>query len=163
MAGVDPERALRIWVEDQVDDHAQGAVVGDPVSPNPKKFKGDMVNVLPGTGTLKGAAFRIDVPALAGQQQLGVTGSKATLHVVQFFNRGAATVMPWPHDKNFLVETVFEPDASNPLTNAEPPGSAAEDLAAAAGAFGHATEVAAWLVGGVAVIFILSKLGSRQS
>lgn len=163
MAGVDPSRALRIWVEDQVDDHAPGAVVGDPVSPNPKKFKGEMVKEVPNANGLTQAAIRKEVPGLEGAQQLGEEGSGARLFFVRFYNRGEASALPWPHDKNFLVESVYQPDATNGLTNAPPPGSAAEDLQAAAGALGHGLEVVAWVAGGVAVLFILSKLGSRQS
>lgn len=163
MAGVEPERALRIWVEDQVDDNAPGAVVGDPVSPNPKKFKGEMVKVVPNANGLVQASIRKDVPGLEGAQQLGEEGSGARLFFVRFYNRGESSALPWPHDKNFLVESVYQPDATNGLTNSPPPGSAAEDIEHAAAAVSGALVPVALIVGGVAVLFILSKLGSRSS
>lgn len=162
MAGVSPERALRIWVEDQVDDNAPGAIVGDPVSPNPKKLKGDMVQVLPNANGLAPVQMRGDVPGLAGSQQLGEQGSGAQQHFVRFFNRGAGAAMPWPHDANFLVENVYQPSAQNPITNAPDPGSFGGDLTAAGKQLGHAIEVLAWVGGGVALLVLLSKMKGRS-
>lgn len=161
-AGIPAERSLRIWVEDQVDDNAPGATVGDPISPNPKKFKGEMVKVVPNANGLTQAAIRRDVPGLEGAQQLGEQGSGARLFFVRFFNRGAHSALPWPHDKNFLVESVYQPDAGNALTNAPPPGSAAEDAAAAAAIAGKALGGVAWIIGGGLALVAVIAMAKRS-
>lgn len=126
MIGVSRDRRLRIWVENAVDDMAPGAEVGDPLSPNPKKFKGEMVQIIPNDAGL----FRII------GKELGSAGvvldSPAELRFVRFFNRGAMTALPWPHDENYLLDAVYMPSATNPVTNGPEPASTAADIDKAA-------------------------------
>jgi hypothetical protein len=162
-AGITEDQLLKLWVENQVEDNASGANVSDPLNPSPEHFRGDNVQIIASPGTLARAAVREDsIPELTGAQQLGTKDSTARLRTVRFYNRGSATVMPWPHDQNFLVDAVFQPDAKNPLTNAPAPttfGGAAKDAAAA---IEHGLETLAWVVGGAATLFLLFKLRSSK-
>lgn len=128
MIGVGRDRRLRIWVENEVDDNAPGAEVGDPLSPNPKKFKGEMVQIISNDAGLV---------RLVGKE-LGSSGvvldGPPELRFVRFFNRGPLTGLPWPHDSNYLLDAAYMPSATNPVTNAPEPPSAAADVGAAAAA-----------------------------
>jgi len=128
MIGVAPERQLRIWVEDEVRLHAGGADVADPV-----KLKGDQVEILDGPP--------VGLPAAATKE--GVGGESAllldgppTLRYVRFFNHGTASKLPWPHDSDFLLDTVFRPDPGAPATSGEPPGRLSDAATEAAGKIG---------------------------
>lgn len=167
-AGITQDQLLKIWVENQIEDNASGANLSDPLNPNPEKFRGDQVQILITKPTgLAQAEIRHDIPELAGALQLGKAGSPAVLRSVRFYNRGQGTVMPFPHDQNFVVETVYQPSLTNPITNSEPPktvGGAIKDAAtASAHALGEAVTVAAWGLGAVALILVLSKFGSSKS
>lgn len=157
-AGESAERVMRVWVEDELSDNAPGSAVADPA--NPAALKGDQIQPIPKVDGLAVAVSRANVPEFAGAQQVGKTDSTATLHTVRFFNRGAETVMPWPHDTNFLLDAVYTPSASNPVTNAPQPSSLP-------GVLGQAASAASAVAEGVAVIgalWLLSKLiGSRRS
>lgn len=155
-AGLSLERQLRIWVEDAVQDGAPGVAVADPA--NPAALKGDQVQLLPNPGGLAVAATRSEVPELAGALQIGEQGSEATKTTVRFFNRGAAAVLPWPHDQNYVVDAVFEPSTTNPVTNAEPPSSLGGAASSAANAIGHGIETLAWVAGGVGLLLLLANL-----
>src|SRR3954470_7881441 len=139
-AGESPERLLRVWVEDELADNAPGVAVADPL--NPAALKGEPVQVIPRVTGLAIAALRHDVPELAGALQLGNKGSTAALHTVRFFNRGDASALPWPHDKNFVLETVYEPSSTNEVTNAPPPGTLAGGVDSALHAAGNFAESA---------------------
>jgi len=128
MIGVGRDRRLRIWVENQVDDNAPGAEVGDPLSPNPTKFKGEMVQIIPNDAGLA----RIIGKELGAASV--VLDGPPTLRFVRFYNRGPVTALPWPHDSNYLLDAVYMPSASNPVTNAPEPDSAAGDIEAVADA-----------------------------
>jgi hypothetical protein len=156
-AGMTPERLLRVWVEDQLRDNAPGVAVADPA--NPAALSGDPVQPIPGATGLDAALTRGSVPALAGAQQLGTASSGAQLRFVRFFNRGTASVMPWPHDVNFELDTVFQPSATNPITNAPGPATLAGAASNALGGLVTALEIAA----AVGVAVLLSKLvGGRK-
>lgn len=130
-AGESSERLLRVWIEDQLRDNAPGSAVADPA--NPLALSGAQIQPIPSVKTvpisdadgLAVAATRADIPELAGALQLGNSDSKATLHTVRFYNRGALTLMPWPHDQNFVVDRAYIPSAQNPVTNSPPPSSLA--------------------------------------
>lgn len=155
-AGISLERQLRIWVEDAVQDGAPGVAVADPA--NPAALKGAQVQILPNAGGLTAAASRSEVPELADSLQLGEKGSAAVKHTVRFFNRGAAAVLPWPHDQNYVLDAVFQPSAQNPVTNGEPPSSLGGAASSAASAIGHGLETLAWVGGGVAVLLVVLNL-----
>jgi hypothetical protein len=163
-AGISQDELLQTWVVDQIEDNAPGANLSDPLNPDPRKFRGDVVQIIPNAGTLARAAVRDAIPTLAGAQQLGTANSTARLVTVRFYNRGAASTMPWPHDQNFLVDSVFAPDAGNMITNSPAPSTAAGTLSDIGSGIGHGLETLAWVVGGAAAIFLISKfVGSRQS
>lgn len=166
-AGISQDQLVKLWVENQVEDNAPGANVSDPINPFPDHFRGDDVQILPNPGTLKRAVVRDAIPALAGAQQLGTGSSTATLRTVRFYNRGAQTTMPWPHDQNFLLDVVYMPDAANPLTNSPAPTTAGGTLTKAGGdladALAHGFDTLAWVAGGVAAIFLIYKFGSSKS
>ena len=112
MVGVSDERRLRIWVEDEVRTHLGSADVDDPID-----LKGSQVEVLHGPPEgLEPAAIKEKVqgPAL-------LLDGKATLHYVRFFNRGDAGKIKWPHNENFLLDTVYQPSETSPVTQGPGP------------------------------------------
>ncbi len=162
-AGISEDRLLQLWVENEIENNAPGANLSDPLNPNPEHFRGDSVQIIQGAGTLSRAAVRDSIPALAGAQQLGNTDSTARLRTVRFYNRGQATTMPWPHDQNFLVDAVFQPDPTNGITNAPAPSTFGGSVKELGSGIAHAVETLAWVAGGAAVVFLLVKLGSNKS
>lgn len=149
MIGVGRDRRLRIWVENAVDDNAPGAEVGDPLSPNPKKFKGEMVQIIPNDAGL----VRV-MPKEIGAAGVVLDGPPE-LRFVRFYNRGALTALPWPHDENYLLDAVYMPSPTNPVTNAPEPPSAAADIDAA----GDAAVTAAKSIGSGVVVVLGIGLG----
>lgn len=161
--GLGLDRLLQIWVEDQIKDNAPGTAVADPA--NPAALRGDQIQILPGAGSLHVLLNRLEqAPELAGVTHLGKPGASGTLQLrfVRFFNRGTESVLPWPHDPNYLLESVFQPSPSNPLTNSPRPGSLGGGLDDAARAIGHGLETLAWVAGGAAAILLLVNLTRRQ-
>lgn len=156
-AGESQERLLRVWVEDQLRDNAPGVAVADPL--NPAGLSGDPVQPIPKVTGLELAATRADVPELAGALQIGTSSSAAQLRTVRFYNRGAAAVLPWPHDVNFVLDAVYVPSTSNPVTNAAPPTTLGGAASAAGDSIAHALTLVAWVGGGIAALLLLSKLG----
>lgn len=159
--GVSHDRELQIWVEDAIKTGAPGAAVADPA--NPLALRGDQVQIIPHPAGLIVGMTRAEIPALAGALQVGTESSKATLRTVRFFNRGTVAVLPWPHDRNFVLDAVYVPSPSNPITNAPAPSSLGGVASEAANAVGHGLEVLAWVVGGAALLVALSKLGKGRS
>lgn len=155
-AGESPDRLLRVWVENELSDNAPGVAVADPA--NPAALRGDQIQIIPNAGTLTAAVTRASVPQWAGALQVGTKDSAAHLRVVRFFNRGEASVLPWPGDQNFVVDTVYQPEATNTITNAPAPDSLAGALGGAAAGVGQVVTVVAWAAGAIAVAVILSKL-----
>lgn len=161
-AGESPERVMRVWVENEISDNAPGAAVADPA--NPAALRGDQIQPIPAVSGLSVAVARGDVPALAGAQQLGKEGSTATLHTVRFWNRGSDTVMPWPHDENFLLETVYTPSATNAVTNSPQPSSLGGLASQSADVVGHGLETLAWVAAGAGFLYALKIIfGRRES
>ena len=160
-AGESPERVMRVWVENELEENAPGSAVADPA--NPAALRGDQIQPIPKVTGLDVAASRADIPALAGAEQVGKQGSTATLRTVRFWNRGAQTVMPWPHDENFLLDAVYTPSTTNAVTNAPQPTSLAGTATDAGAAIGHGLETLAWVVGGVAALLLLSKFVGRSN
>jgi len=168
-AGISPEQLAKLWVENWVEKNAPGANVSDPVNPNPEHFRGDEVQILPVKPTGLNIAAGRESAGLGGEQHLGTvdaTGAPIS-RSVRFYNRGEAALTPWPHDQNFLVDVVYEPSKTNPITNSAPPataGGAVKDAAeAAAHALNEIVTVAAWGLGAVAAIMLLSKIRSSRS
>ena len=165
-AGISPDQSLRLWVENQIEDNAPGANLSDPLNPNPEHFRGDEVQIISKPTGLAQSEVRGEIPELAGALQVGVTGSSALPRSVRFYNRGAQTVMPWPHDQNFVVDTVYTPSLTNPITNSQPPKTVGGGLdaagKAAAEALGEVVTVAAWGLGGIALILLLSNMRKRS-
>jgi hypothetical protein len=152
---------LRIAVENWIKDNAPGAAVADPA--NPAALRGDQVQIIPSAGTLEALQTRGEIPEFAGAVQVGDADSRAKLRVVRFFNRGVPAVVPWMHDANMLLDTVYAPSSANPITNAPAPDS----LAGAAGAAGETLKTVAIVVGGVAaaalLVALLQAARSRRS
>lgn len=151
--GLDAERRLRVWVEDMAD-AASGAQLHDPLNPSAKHFDGDEVDVLQNAAGLAPAVDRTSVPVGIPPLEGAVT-----LRYVRFFNRGVATVLPWPHSSNYLLEAVYAPAKDNPVTNAPAPVSATETVKdgakAAASGLGSLATVAAWGVGALVVLKVV--------
>lgn len=116
MVGVSRDRQLQIWVEDQVRLHATEASVADPID-----LKGSQVEILTGSPGLKVAMRKENVPgpALVVETQ----DLSPQLRFVRFFNRGEASQLPWPHDDSYLLDAVFQPDPTNPVTKGDGPGT----------------------------------------
>jgi hypothetical protein len=128
-AGLSLDRQLRIWIDEKISSEAPGVNLDsgilDPV--NPTVLKGDAVQIIPNPGGLETLVTRAVVPALAGALQLGKEGSGARKRTVRFFNEGSASVMPWPNDENYVLDAVYKPSATNPITSGPPPEAGAGD------------------------------------
>jgi hypothetical protein len=148
--GLSKERRLRIWVEAAAQ-AAPGAAVADPV--NPLALKGAQVELIPTTEGLELAAGRD--PSL-------MLSAAAHPFNVRFFNRGAFGVTPWPHDDEYLLDDVWRPSTSNPITNGPRPdslGGGATDAAnAVKNAAGDIAGVVVVAVAGVGLILLLSRV-----
>lgn len=158
-AGMSLDRQLQVWVENEIKDNAPGTAVADPA--NPAALRGDQIQIVPGAGSLAVAFNRREqLPEFAGDLHLGKAGTQgnAPLRFVRFFNRGVASVMPWPRDQNYILESVFQPSSTNPITNAPAPSSLGGAATDAANAIGNGLETIAWIAGGAAVLLILMNL-----
>lgn len=159
--GVPLERQLRIWVEDWIKDHAPAAAVADPW--NPAALRGAQVEIIPSAGGLELLQSRADVPGVAGAVQVGKEGSQAKKFTVRFFNRGDETATTWPHDKNYLLDGVYQPSASNPITSGAPPSSLAGAASGAADAAGSALKVVGVIAGvGVAALLVVALINASK-
>jgi len=160
-AGVPLERQLRIWVEDWLREHAPDAAVADTA--NPFALKGSQVEIIPNAGGLELLQTRADVPGLAGAMQLGKEGSQGLKRTVRFFNRGPETAVAWPHDENYLLESVFQPSASNVLTNGAAPTSLGGAASSAADTIGSTLKVVAIVAGvGIGALLLVQILQARK-
>ncbi len=162
-AGVSLERQLRIWVEDWIRDKAPGAAVDD--QKNPFALKGAQIEIIPNAGGLEMLQTRADIPGLAGAMQLGEQGSAAKKFVVRFYNRAATeTAVAWPHDENYLLEAVYAPSSSNPITNGEAPSSAAGTATEVANTVGSAVKIVAIVAGvGLGALLLVQLLNASRS
>ncbi len=151
--GLDAERRLRIWVEDTAD-AASGAQLHDPLNPSAKHFDGDVLQ--------NAAGLAISVDRSSVPPGIPPIEGAVTLRFVRFFNRGQPTVLPWPHSSNYMLETVYAPSITNPVTNAPAPTSATEQIGKAVNALGSGLEVLAWVGGGVIALLLISKLGKGR-
>lgn len=159
--GVSLDRQLQIWVENQIKDNAPGAAVADPW--NPAALRGTQIQIIPHVTGLAAAAVRGSIPELAGLLNLGSSGSGATLRTVRFWNRGSATQMPWAHDSNYVLDTVYTPSSSNPVTSSPQPDSLGKSASDVAGEAGTALKVVA-IGGGVvlATVLLITVLNSSR-
>jgi hypothetical protein len=157
MVGLDLERQLRIHVENQIKDNAPGAAVADPA--NPLALRGDQIQIIPSAEGLAIETSRADVPELAGVVNLGGdANSKAILRTVRFFNRGTEAVLPWVHEPGYLLENVYTPSATNPITSGPRPGSLAGAASDAERAVEKAVTALLWVGGGVAAAVLIAKV-----
>lgn len=160
-AGVSLERQLRIWVEDWLREHAPTAAVADTA--NPFALKGSQIEIIPNPGGLERLQTRADVPGLAGAMQLGKEGSQGLKRTVRFFNRGGETAAAWPHDENYLLESVFQPSATNAITNGEAPTSLGGAASGAADTIGATLKVVAIVAGvGIGALLLIQILQARK-
>jgi hypothetical protein len=162
--GLSLERQLQIWVENAIEEGAPGVAVADPL--NPAALRGDQIQLLPNAGTLAVLVNRASAPSLAGALQLGDTDSKAILYTVRFYNRGTAGLLPWPHDENYVLENVFQPDPANPLTSGPAPSSLAGSVTAGLSATAKTIAIVGGVVlGGILLIALVKATsnGSRQA
>lgn len=156
--GLSLDRQLRIFVENTIADGAPGAAVSDPA--NPFALRGEQAQIIPAVTGLEVARTRAEVPEFAGATQLGKADSTAKLRTVRFWNRGAATVVPWPHDSDHLLDTVFVPSASNPVTSAEQPGSLAGAVSSAADTAGTTLKIVGIGAAALLLVVLLTRRGS---
>jgi hypothetical protein len=156
--GIAEDQMARLWVENQIEDNAPGANVSDPVNPDVEHLRGDEVQMLPGRPSLAIAAAR-EKAGFADPQHLGTDDAPGAPieRTVRFYNRGKATVMPWPHDKNFLVDVVYQPSASNVLTNGPAPKTAAEALSKAGDSLLVGLEIAGVGIGLLLILQLTRK------
>lgn len=145
MIGLSRDRRLRIWVEDEVRLNAPGTDVSDPID-----VKGSQVQIVAGDAPsgLKSGARKEQVPG-----DVMLLDGENERRVVRFFNHGKASALPWPHDKNYLLDEVYQPDPHATVTSGDAPrqiaGGAADDLKKTLPLVGT---VAAFFVGGVVLV-----------
>jgi hypothetical protein len=129
MVGVSRDTQLRIWVEDAVRLGDSNVEVADPID-----FKGSHVEILvaPPTGLAVAKAddgTPLTKDHLPGDPLLVETQDEAPeLRSVRFFNRGPEGRIVWPHDDNYLLDAVFQPDPKNPLTAGPGPRTIGETV-----------------------------------
>jgi hypothetical protein len=159
-AGLSLDRQLQIWVENEIKDNANGAAVADPA--NPAALRGDQIQLIPKVLDLTPVATRGSIPELAGALNVGSSGSKATLRTVRFFNRGTDAVLPWPHDENYVLDTVYQPDAANLVTSGPAPSSLAGAATAAADSALTVIKVVAVVAGVALLAMAVAKLADTR-
>jgi hypothetical protein len=161
-AGISLERQLRIWVEDWLREHAPAVAVADTV--NPFALKGSQIEIIPNSGGLELLQTRGDVAGLAGAMQLGKQGSQGLKKTVRFYNRGTeTTAVAWPHDENYLLESVFQPATGNPLTSGAAPTSLGGAASGAADTIGSTLKVVAIVAGvGIGALLLVQILQARK-
>lgn len=143
--GLDRDRRLRIWVEDQVRLNAPGTSVADPLD-----LKGSQVQIIAGDNVtdLVIAQSKEQVP---GPPML-LDGANER-RIVRFFNHGAASSLPWPHDSDYILDAVYKPDPKASETAGPAPRQIAAGTADdAKKAAGQTTVAVLWVVGGVAAL-----------
>jgi|SRR6187551_979604 len=160
-AGISLERQLRIWVEDWLREHSPTAAVADTA--NPFALKGSQIEIIPNPGGLELLQTRADVPGLAGAMQLGKEGSQGIKRTVRFYNRGAETAAAWPHDENYLLESVFQPSATNAITSGDAPSSLGGAASGAADTIGKTLKIVAIVAGvGIGALLLVQILQARK-
>jgi hypothetical protein len=158
MVGVSDDRRLRIWVESAAD-AAPGVAVADPA--NPFALRGGQVEMLQSAEGLEPAAEAAS--EMPGQIPLLFGDEPSTRLFVRFFNRGKESVTPWPHDSDFFLDTIYQPDPANALTNSDAPGSLAGAAGDAADKVGGALKVIAIVAGvGLGALLIAQIVQSTR-
>ena len=159
-AGESEDRLVRVWVEDEIRDNAPGAAVA--IRQIRRRSPATGADYPESVGS-HGIGDARPIPDIAGALQLGTGDSTALLVTVRFYNRGDASVLPWPHDQNFVVDTVYVPSTNNPVTNAAAPFTLAGAASSASDSIGHAITIGAVIIGGAVALLILSKLGRTHA
>ncbi len=93
---------------------------------------------------------------------MGSKGSGATLRTVRFFNRGTESALPWPHDENYVLDTVYQPDAANLVTSGPAPSSLAGAATAAADSALTVIKVVAVVAGVALLAMAVAKLADTR-
>lgn len=160
-AGVSNERRLRVWVEDwlrlrdtqaEVAQHWNGAL------------KGDAIEIIPNAAGLSVLQSRSDVPGLGGAQQRGELNSKVSAYVVRFYNHATVpSVVAWPTDENYLLESVYQPATDNPLTSAPAPSSTLGDVGKATGEVLKTVAIVGGIALGAALVIGLVQASRSRS
>lgn len=149
MLGVSRDRQLRIWVEDQLRLHAPGSLVADPFD-----LKGGQVEILPSRSATAGLSV-LETKEDVGGPALTVEGP-AELRYVRFFNRSAEkSALPWPHDRDYLLGEVFQPNAAAPATSGPGPSTITTTVTTP---IAQALTPALWIAGVVGVLLIAREL-----
>lgn len=120
--GVSRDDRLRVWVEDQLRLYAPGASVADPYA-----LKGSQIQILPGPP--RGVDIEVRKEAVPGPAM--TIDSPTELRYVRFFNRGSESRLLWPYDredKNYLLNVVYKPSATAPVTSGPGPSTTTDDL-----------------------------------
>jgi hypothetical protein len=155
MVGLSDERRLRIWVEN-VASAAPGAAVSDPA--NPLALRGAQVQPMPSAGDLSAVERKELTP---GPAVLTLDGP-AKLKFVRFYNRGSSGVVPWPHDENYLLDAVYQPSETSPITSAPAPDSLAGTADQIAKTTSSALKIVA-VVGAVGLVALIAlKIASAS-
>lgn len=141
--GESRDRRLRIWIEDAVRLGAPGTIVADPVD-----LKGGQIEILPGAPAglsqvqrkedTSGPAMLLDGPG--------------ELRFVRFYNRGAPGSLVWPHDGNYLLDAVYQPDPKNETTSGPAPSTIGGTVA------GGVKEVAGDALSGLGTVAAIGAL-----
>lgn len=109
MIGLDRDRRLRIWVEGVAETNA--ANVSDPAA-----LRGSGVQILSSAPNLPTKTSRSQTDAAAW-----TLDGPGELRFVRFFNKGQIDNIPWPKSDNYLLEAVYVPSPSNPVTSGPGP------------------------------------------
>jgi len=118
MLGVSPERQLRIWVEDQIRLHS-GAEVADSAD-----LKGGQIEIIPDA---PGLAVYLRKEQVTDGATFLVNGP-AELFTVRFYNRGDSSQLAWPHDGEYLLDEVLNPNPANPATQGPAPSTIGQTI-----------------------------------
>lgn len=143
--GVPRDRRLRAWVEDRL--RYRGIDVSDPWA-----LAGSQVEILLGVPN--------DLEVLKSKEQLEhsapLLNGEAELRAVRFFNRGAASSLPWPYADDYLLDRVYKPDEKNASTSGPPPGKTIDGSPAAV--VSDTVRAATWVAIGVGALWLWSTL-----
>lgn len=145
MIGINRDTQLRIWVEDQIRLNATEATVADIID-----FKGSQIQILNGKPLLVVAVRKeqISGPAM-------LLDGPAELRYVRFFNRGNASQLLWPHDDNYLLNEVYRPSTTDPLTTGGGPLTTTDNVTKPL--YESVSAMAPWLILGVLGFFLVKS------
>lgn len=157
MIGLDANRRLRIWVEDQIREKAPEATVADPLA-----WKGSQVEILPAKPT--GLKLRLSKEGVSGAEAMLIE-MPAKLRTVRFFNRGEPSRLLWPHSDNYLLDSVYTPDEKVDITKGSGPdtiiGGAANQASELVTSGVKPLLLPALIIGGIILIVKFTEVKER--